>query len=422
MTLSLNIPDSEPKSFALQVVRRLRDAGFEAVWAGGCVRDALLKIVPGDYDVATSARPDDVVRLFGRKRSVSVGASFGVIIVLGERRSEGQVEVAAFRSDGPYSDGRRPDSVEYCSAEEDALRRDFTINGMFFDPISGQVIDYVNGQQDLEQGVIRAIGNAEERFAEDKLRMLRAARFAARYSFSLDTATADAVRRQAAELNQVSVERIAQELRRMLGHPSRLTAMELLVDMRLFSVVFPMVPDSAMQSALRAFPFLKESAFEPAMALLFQHLLNPATDQPRKRTQAISEAGRSFRLSNEEISALCWLCDAFERSRSPDSLPLHELKPLLADKRRDLLLDLIQATVQAGTRPAGDIEYLQRWLAETPPESLDPPPLITGAELTAMGLKPGPEFSRILRLIREEQLDELISTPEEALQRAQQLS
>ena len=185
MTVSPQFQDSQPKRFALDVVQRLRDAGFEAVWAGGCVRDALLGIAPKDYDVATSARPIDVVQLFGEHKTVSVGASFGVIVVLGRRRSDGQVEVATFRTDGEYSDGRRPVSIQFCSAEEDAVRRDFTINGIFYDPITDVVIDYVGGQKDLQRRVVRAIGTPKERFEEDKLRMLRATRFAARFQFHL---------------------------------------------------------------------------------------------------------------------------------------------------------------------------------------------------------------------------------------------
>ena len=201
--------ESYLRSFALEVVHRLRGAGFEAVWAGGCVRDALLGVAPADYDVATSALPDDVIRLFGSRKTVAVGASFGVILVQGKHKSDGQVEVATFRSDGEYSDGRRPDSVQFCSAEEDACRRDFTINGMFFDPAADQVIDYVGGQQDLERGVVRAIGNPEERIEEDKLRMLRAPRFAARLDFCLDEATA-AIDTETEQLIQEALEHLMQ--------------------------------------------------------------------------------------------------------------------------------------------------------------------------------------------------------------------
>src|SRR5690606_36280907 len=172
------------RQFALEVVRRLREAGHQAVWAGGCVRDWLLGLTPKDYDVATSARPDEVQQIFGKRRTLAIGASFGVIAVRGPREA-GHVEVATFRSERGYSDGRRPDEVEFTTAELDAQRRDFTINGIFFDPLEDKVIDYVGGQRDLSAGIVRAIGDADERIGEDKLRMLRGVRFAAWFGFSL---------------------------------------------------------------------------------------------------------------------------------------------------------------------------------------------------------------------------------------------
>src|SRR2546421_7584616 len=201
------------REFAIDVVRRLQEAGHQALWAGGCVRDELLGLVPKDYDVATSARPDEVRRLF--RRTVAVGASFGVVNVLGPRDADAplQVEVATFRSDVGYSDGRRPDQVVFSSDREDALRRDFTINGMFFDPLAGKLIDYVGGQADLKARVLRAIGDPAVRFTEDKLRLLRAVRFATRFDLTLDAATANAVRAMAPEITVVSAERIAKELR-----------------------------------------------------------------------------------------------------------------------------------------------------------------------------------------------------------------
>ena len=175
----------EQRRFAVEVVRRLRGAGFEAYWAGGCVRDQLLGRTPKDYDVATNAVPDQVRALFGRRRTLAIGAAFGVIAVIGPQ-GPGTVEVTTFRRDAPYSDGRHPDSVTFSSAEEDASRRDFTINGLFYDPVEQRVIDFVGGQEDLAQRRLRAIGDARQRFAEDKLRMLRAVRFAATFAFSLD--------------------------------------------------------------------------------------------------------------------------------------------------------------------------------------------------------------------------------------------
>src|SRR5271170_6893354 len=193
--------------FAMQVVRRLQEAGHEALWAGGCVRDELLGLVPKDYDVATDARPEQVQSLF--RRALAVGASFGVIEVLGPR-SHGRnlsVEVATFRTDGTYSDGRRPDQVIFASAREDALRRDFTINGMFFDPLKGELHDFVGGQDDLHARVLRAIGNPHVRFQEDKLRLLRAVRIATRFELAIEPQTAAAIQAMASQLPVVSAER-----------------------------------------------------------------------------------------------------------------------------------------------------------------------------------------------------------------------
>src|SRR5688572_25076472 len=211
-------PDDSPRSAtredALAVVRRLRDAGHVAYFAGGCVRDQLLGLDPKDYDVATDAPPDRVRQLFSNTQAV--GAAFGVILV---RQRKSQIEVATFRTDGKYLDGRRPEGVVFTTAEEDAKRRDFTINGLFYDPVEDKVIDYVGGRADLERRIIRAIGNPDERFAEDHLRVLRAVRFAARFGFDIEPATASAVQSHARHLPRISPERVAEELRLMLTPP-----------------------------------------------------------------------------------------------------------------------------------------------------------------------------------------------------------
>src|SRR5207249_4152054 len=243
------------REFAVSVVRRLQEAGHQALWAGGCVRDELLGLVPKDYDVATSARPDEVRRLF--RRTVAVGASFGVVNVLGPRAEDPplQVEVATFRSDVGYSDGRRPDQVVFSSDREDALRRDFTINGMFFDPIAGKLIDYVGGQEDLEARLLRAIGDPAVRFAEDKLRMLRAVRIATRFDLTLDPPTANAVRAMAPEITVVSAERIAKELRALLVHARRAHGMNLMFDLGLVTPILPeLVPMKGLPQGLPSAP------------------------------------------------------------------------------------------------------------------------------------------------------------------------
>ena len=196
MTMPMLVPE-EQRRFAVEVVRRLRGAGFDAYWAGGCVRDQLLGRTPKDYDVATSATPEQVRELFGHRRTLAIGAAFGVAAVIGPKGS-GTVEVTTFRRDAAYSDGRHPDSVTFSSAQEDAARRDFTINGLFYDPIERRVIDFVGGQEDLAAKRIRAIGYARDRFAEDKLRMLRAVRFTAAFAFTLDTDTWAAIAEMAA--------------------------------------------------------------------------------------------------------------------------------------------------------------------------------------------------------------------------------
>ena len=188
--------NSPSKSYA-----GFRTRGFAQLWAGGCVRDFLMGRVPQDYDVATNARPETVRELFGRRRTLAVGASFGVIVVVGSKES-GNVEVATFRTEGPYVDGRRPEHVVFSTVQEDAQRRDFTINGMFYDPIAEKVYDYVGGEQDLAAGIVRAIGNPADRLSEDKLRLLRAVRFAATLEFELDPATADSIRAQARDIAQ----------------------------------------------------------------------------------------------------------------------------------------------------------------------------------------------------------------------------
>src|SRR5690606_34637150 len=236
--------DANPlRIFATDVVRQLTDAGYVALWAGGCVRDLMLGRAPQDYDVATNARPEQVREVFGRRRTHAVGESFGVILVLESGRKGRQVEVATFRTEGVYSDGRRPDSVEFCTPEEDARRRDFTINGMFFDPLHERVLDYVGGEADLGQGIVRAIGDAHDRMSEDKLRMLRAVRFTATFDFHLDETTAAAIRSMAGEIRVVSWERITQELQKMLVDQHRERAIRLCHDLGLLGIILPELRD-----------------------------------------------------------------------------------------------------------------------------------------------------------------------------------
>ena len=410
------------RDFAVDVVERLRSAGFQALWAGGCVRDDLLGITPSDYDVASTARPNEVISLFGERRTVAVGASFGVVVVLGPDKASGQVEVATFRSDGEYLDGRRPTDVTFCSPEEDAKRRDFTINGMFFDPIENTVIDYVGGREDLDARIVRAIGDATARFTEDKLRMLRAVRFASTYEFHLEDSTASAIRELSSEISQVSAERIAMELRRMMAHPTRAISFRRLARVGLLEIVFPhaIKPGDmeAIQSCLAA---LTEPRFEPALAIILSDLYQPTLGVRKLRTEKIEAVSRRLRLSNAEIDCINWLADSAVRSRSASERPLHELKPILADERHPLLVDVLRADAIGKGIPDDDARFLEQYAAQTPMETLNPAPFVNGGDIQALNVKPGPEFARLLQQIRNEQLDEQIHSRDEAIARLEEL-
>lgn len=420
-----SVPADEQRGFALSVVQKLRSAGFQSLWAGGCVRDALLGIEPSDYDVATDAPPEEVIRLFGKRRTVPVGASFGVVMVLDPAHRASPVEVATFRSDGQYVDGRRPVSVQFSSPEEDAQRRDFTINGMFFDPIEEQVIDYVGGHEDLQQRIVRAIGDAQARLSEDKLRMLRAIRFASTYDFSLDGATFKAIQNLREQICQVSIERIAQELRRMFAHSSRPRSLMQLSATGLLTVLFPFVStddDLRFVSDLEEkFAVLHLNRHETAFALLFDHLYVNDGENLRHRLKDVAAECRKMRFSNDETDTIGWLIEKSSVCRRGDSLPPHILKPMLADQRHPLLIDLLRS--QESAEPAERqacmllVDSLKKWTAE----ELSPQPLIDGETLKHLGISPGPQFSQVLAAIRREQLDELIATPSEATARVKEL-
>ncbi|MEZ6129731.1 MAG: CCA tRNA nucleotidyltransferase [Planctomycetaceae bacterium] len=419
-----------PRDFAVSVVHQLRNAGFEALWAGGCVRDQLLRLDPKDYDVATTATPEQVIGLFGKRRTVPVGISFGVVMVLGPVKSCGQIEVATFRADGAYVDGRRPQQVHFSSAKEDAQRRDFTINGMFYDPVQDRVLDYVGGQQDLSAGIVRAIGDPKARFTEDKLRMLRAVRFAATFQFSLDSDTAEAIRSLRTGLRQVSAERIAQELRRMLSHSTRATSLRWLIDVDLLSVIFPNVfcadslwayPDNFFPMLCDILRSLKQPTFEPSLAMLFHTVYSPTAASQAERTARVRSECRALKLSNAETDTVCWILVSAAACNHADQVALHVIKPILADSRRDLLLDVLTAMPQALQREPVDAVFLNEYLCRTPPDVLNPVPLIDGADLKALHVAPGPTFRELLRQVRHEQLDERLSDKAEAIERVKQL-
>src|SRR5262245_714268 len=288
------------REFAVEVVRRLRAAGHQALWAGGCVRDQLMGMLPKDYDVATDAAPDRVREVFGKRRTLPIGAAFGVITVIGPKGA-GQIDVATFRRDAAYSDGRHPDAVTFSDAEHDAQRRDFTINGLFYDPLEERVIDYVGGQVDLQRHVIRAIGDPLQRIAEDKLRMLRAMRFAARFDFAIDAATLAAITQQSHELVIVSAERVAAELRLILTHVSRARGVELLADTGLLDVILPELnpitqsPDQ-WSRCLAILTSLHEPTFSMSLAALLREAYQ--ADHQKHLPQTVFER---WKLSTDEL-------------------------------------------------------------------------------------------------------------------------
>jgi poly(A) polymerase len=397
------------RAFAVEVVRTLQQAGHEALWAGGCVRDELLGIPPADYDVATSARPDAVQRLF--PRTIAVGASFGVVEVLGPRTEAGylSVQVATFRSDGPYHDGRHPESITYSDAREDALRRDFTINGLFYDPIAEQLYDYVGGQADLAARRLRAIGDPYQRFGEDKLRLLRAARFAARFELTIEPSTAQAVRDMAEQLVMVSAERIADELQRLLTHPRRVRGLEWLVELKLLGVVFPELTRAgvAVADLARRLGRLPEPVTFPlALAALLGELDG----------QAVQGICERLRLSNAQRDRVVWLVAQGDTLRHARTLPLHVVKPLLAHPGADELLALSQARAEAAGLPTAEVDWCRQRRADWQAAgTLNPAPLLTGQDLLNCGIKPGPQFKQLLERVRQAQLDESIHTSTEAL-------
>jgi poly(A) polymerase len=355
---------------------------------------------PDDFDIATDARPEQVQALF--KRTVAVGVSFGVVQVLGPRPLA--VEVATFRSDGSYSDGRHPDTVVFSSPEEDARRRDFTVNGMFFDPIEEKVIDYVGGQDDLRAGVLRAIGDPVQRFTEDKLRLLRAVRFATRFQLKLDPATAAAIRAMAGEITVVSAERIAEELRKLLTNPRRADGVRLLADVGLLTPLLPEVADVSM--TVRVLESLRaDTQFPLGLAAILQDL----------DSRTAGGVCLRLKLSNAERDRIEWLVWHHNYLCGASSLPLSLLKPVLAHDGIQELLALHRANALATDGSLNHVEFCDEKLREWPPDVLNPPPLITGDNLLTMGIEQGPSYKLLLNTVRAAQLNERITTRDEAI-------
>ena len=408
---------------ALRIIDRLGRAGFTAYLAGGCVRDALLGQMPKDFDVATNATPETVRAVFGRRRTLPIGAAFGVINVLPDRAEGGSpVEVATFRSDSQYSDGRRPDSVHFGDPEADAMRRDFTINGLFYDPDRQQVIDFVGGRDDLAAQRIRAIGDADQRLAEDKLRMLRAVRFAAVYDFQLDQPTADAIVQHAAEVTQTSGERIGGELRRLLSHAGAGRGWGLLRDLRLDRQILPpelaaSIPLPDAQRLLAARPVHDFVSGLTAVLVLSGH----RPPQPTGFEAALQAIAERWKLSTHERQAAAESIAALPTLLRADRLRWSKVQPVLAGRYAADALALAQAWCGAFGEGTTGVDLAAARLA-WPAERFDPQPLIDGRTLQQMGLPPGPLYRTIIEAVRAAQLDGQISTTDEARALARQLA
>lgn len=428
------------RDFALEVVLRLRRAGFQALWAGGCVRDLLLGLVPVDYDVATDATPEQVM-LSLPFRAITVGISFGVVRIRHPRMQGIEVEVATFRSDSAYVDGRRPAAVIFSSPELDAARRDFTINGMFMDPESSQVIDYVGGLDDLRNQVLRAIGDPAERFREDKLRLLRAIRFAARFNLEIEPNTLQSLRAMAGEVVVVSPERIAQELRRMLVHENRAQAMNMALEVGLVAAILPPLVD--MRGLFQGKPVQPEGDLwdhtmlvlrllpvRPSFTLAFAALVHDvgkpftrANHHGRTSFHSHDQVGsriadrlcRNLRLSNVERERITWLVAFHQYLGEAKKLREAKLKRVLAQPGIDELLALHRADALASTGDTEHVDYCAYYLENQPAGPINPPPLLTGHDLVRHGLEPGAHFAVILETIREAQLEGRVLSKREVL-------
>jgi len=440
------------KEFSISIIQTLRQQGFQAYLVGGCVRDLLLKREPADYDVATNATPDQVMEIF--PETYAVGAQFGVVLVpLPENQKDGTderpsvktkaIEVATFRSDLGYSDGRRPDEVRFSEhPREDVARRDFTINGMMLDPASGEVLDFVGGRKDLEAGVVRAIGDPGRRFAEDKLRMLRAVRFAARLGYSIEPETLTAIQRQANEIQMVSRERVRDELTRMLTEGHAMRAFLLLDGSGLLKEVLPEI--SAMQGVRQPPEFHPEGDVFVHTLLLLNHLPHPCSatlawgallhDVGKPATFRVAperirfdghvEVGvkiaedicERLRFSKHDAEQVIALVDNHMRFSHATRMKESTLKKFLRMPEFEEHMALHRADSLASHGNLSTYEFVRKKMTEMPPEKIRPKPLVTGDDLISAGYEPGPRFREILDAVENAQLEERLLTREAGME------
>jgi len=387
------------RTAAIKIIKRLRKAGFEALLAGGCVRDMLLNRPAKDYDVATDARPDEVVKLF--RRTLKVGVKFGVVMVID---SGVQTEVATFRTESGYTDGRHPQQVAFCNPQQDAGRRDFTINGMFYDPIARKVIDYVDGQADLRKGLVRAIGDAQKRFGEDYLRLLRAVRFSMQFGFTIEPRTWSAVCSKARNITKISAERIAMELEMLLTHPGRRDGASMLLDSGLTEAIFEGIGADEARFGIDVLGRLRKKVdFPLALASFFA-----ACDT--KPAIAHARCLKPSRAHNRHLRFLLERRGALLEAK----MPLAQLKLLLAEPYFSDLYELQRAIQKTRGESIGPLLAIRKRARALKGSKLTPRPLLDGHELIALGVQPGPMVGLVAQEMYIAQLAEELSTGHQA--------
>ncbi|MEK6559196.1 MAG: CCA tRNA nucleotidyltransferase [Planctomycetota bacterium] len=428
------------KQNAIDIVKTLQGNGYKAYFAGGCVRDMIMGRESADYDIATNALPNDVMHLF--EETIPVGVQFGVVIVVKEGHN---FEVATFRTEGSYSDGRHPDYVAFSTPEDDVKRRDFTINGLLYDPVKNEMLDYVSGREDISKGIIRTIGNPIERFTEDKLRMIRAARFACRFNFPIHEETRQAIIKLARQIHVVSAERIREELEKILTSPNPHIGIRLLDEFHLLQEILPEV--SGMKGVRQPENFhpegdvfvhtllclskMKNPSWTLAMGLLLHDIGKTVTfeESDRIRFNLHEKVGADMaanicnrlKTSNAEKERIVWLVQKHLYFKDAQKMRLSKLKRLFASDGYPELAELCRIDALASSGDLSDYNYCQEMFSKLTQEEVKPKPLINGLDLIALGLKPGPLFREILTKIEDEQLEGNLKTKEEALEKVKSL-
>ncbi len=430
---------SESGRIASEIVQRLQKSGFTAFFAGGCVRDFLMSVPPQDFDIATTATPDQVEKLF--TKTVPVGKQFGVMLVV---EGEHTYEVATFRKDGGYVDGRHPTGVSFTVPEEDAKRRDFTVNGLFYDPSNGKVLDYVGGEGDIQSKMIRAIGDPALRFEEDKLRILRAIRFASTLGFEIEAGTWNTVKQMAGKINVVSPERIRDEIIKMFTRPGAARGFRLLADSGLMKEILPEV--EALRGVAQPPEFhpegdvfdhtaallerLDHPPLELALAALFHDIGKPATYALRNGkitfyehapvgAKMVQSIMRRLRFSNEEIDRVSECVGQHMAFADVQRMRAGKLKRFVSRPTFQVELELHKIDCEASHGMVENYAFLKNKLKEYEAEDLKPEPLLNGHDLQALGMVPGPAMKPLLEELYDLQLEGTLKTKSEALEYAQ---